>query len=152
MKKQLSNPFSTGGGGERFEANIQAAFVTLMLSGGYAPCLPTWPIVKLKLQGAVDGYATDDLIVFVENPANNNERRRLLGQVKNSITITIKNKLFAEVIQAAWSDFNNPDVFTKGKDVIALITGPINTTDTDGVNGLLEHARHASDVADFITK
>jgi hypothetical protein len=60
--------------------------------------------------------------------------------------------LFAEVIQAAWSDFNNSAVFTKGKDVIALITGPINTTDTDGVNGLLEHARHASDVADFITK
>jgi hypothetical protein len=67
MKKQLSNSFSTGGGGTRFEANIQAAFVTLMLSGGYAPCLPTWPIVKLKLQGAVDGYATDDLIVFIEN-------------------------------------------------------------------------------------
>jgi hypothetical protein len=41
--------------------------------------------------------------------------------------------LFAEVIQAAWSDFNNSAVFTKGKDVIALITGPINTTDTDGV-------------------
>jgi hypothetical protein len=38
--------------------------------------------------------------------------------------------LFAEVIQAAWSDFNNSAVFTKGKDVIALITGPINTTDT----------------------
>jgi hypothetical protein len=44
--------------------------------------------------------------------------------------------LFAEVIQAAWSDFNNPDVFTKEKDVIALITGPINTTDTNGVNSL----------------
>jgi hypothetical protein len=44
-----------------------------------------------KLQGAVDGYATDDLIVFVENPANKNERRQLLGQVKNSITITTKN-------------------------------------------------------------
>jgi hypothetical protein len=142
MKKQLSNPFSTGGGGARFEANIQAAFVTLMLSGGYAPCLPTWPIVKLKLQGAVDGYATDDLIVFIENPANKNERRRLLGQVKNSIKITIKSELFAEVIQAAWSDFNNPDVFTKEKDVIALITGPINTTDTDGVNGLLAKARY----------
>jgi hypothetical protein len=28
--------------------------------------------------------------------------------------------LFAEVIQAAWSDFNNSAVFTKGKDVIAL--------------------------------
>jgi hypothetical protein len=92
--KQLSNPFSTGSGGPRFEANIQATFVTLMLSGGYAPCLPTWPIVEIKLQGSVSGYCTDDLIVFVENPVSK-ERRRLLGQVKNSITITTKSPLFA---------------------------------------------------------
>lgn len=150
--KQLSNPISTGSGGARFEANIQATFVTLMLSGGYAPCLPPWPIVEIKLQGAVAGYATDDLIVFVENPANSNYRRRLLGQIKNSIAITSKSKLFGEVIQAAWSDFNNPDAFNKGKDVIALITGPINTTDTDGVNGLLEQARHTRDVDEFLTQ
>jgi hypothetical protein len=150
--KKLSNPISTGSGGARFEANIQAQFVTLMLSGGYAPCLPSWPIVEIKLQGAVAGYATDDLIVFVENPANKNDRRRLLGQIKNSIAITIKSKLFAEVIQAAWNDFNNPNVFSKGKDVIALITGPINTTDTDGVNGLLEQARHTRDADEFLTQ
>lgn len=150
-EKQLSNPFSTGSGGARFEANIQATFVTLMLSGGYAPCLPAWPIVEIKLQGAVSGYGTDDLIVFVENPANN-ERRRLLGQVKNSIKITAKSPLFAEVVQAAWNDFNTTDVFTKGKDIIALITGPINATDTDGVNGLLEQARHTRDADEFFTQ
>ncbi|CAE6958560.1 Nacht domain [Vibrio sp. B1ASS3] len=149
--KQLSNAFSTGSGGSRFEANIQATFVTLMLSGGYAPCLPAWPIVEIKLQGAISGYGTDDLIVFVENPANN-ERRRLLGQVKNSIAITAKSSLFAEVIQAAWNDFNNTELFTKGKDIIALITGPINATDTDGVNGLLEQARHTRDVDEFLTQ
>jgi len=149
--KQLSNSFSTGSGGARFEANIQATFVTLMLSGGYAPCLPAWPIVEIKLQGAVAGYATDDLIVFVENPSNN-DRRRLLGQVKNSIAITPKSKLFTEVIQAAWKDFNNSEIFTKGKDIIALITGPINATDTDGVNGLLEQARHTRDADEFLTQ
>lgn len=149
--KELSNPFSTGSGGARFEAHIHATFVTLMLSGGYAPCLPSWPIVEIKLQGAVSGYGTDDMIVFVENPKNN-ERRRLLGQVKNSITITNGSKLFAEVVQAAWSDFNNADVFTKGKDIIALITGPISLTDTDGVNGLLEQARHTRDVNEFFTR
>jgi hypothetical protein len=149
--KELSNPFSTGSGGSRFEANIQATFVTLMLSGGYAPCLPSWPIVEIKLQGAVAGYGTDDLIVFVENPANN-ERRRLLGQIKNSIEITANSKLFAQVIQAAWKDFNNADIFTKGKDIIALITGPVNATDTDGVNGLLEQARHTRDAGEFLTQ
>ncbi len=150
-EKQLSNPISTGGGGGRFEANIQATFVTLMLSGGYAPCFPAYPIVEIKLQGMVAGYATDDLIVFVESPSKK-DRRRLLGQVKNSIAITAKSKLFAEVIQAAWSDFNNPEVFTKGKDVIALITGPISATDTDGVNVLIEQARHTRDADEFLTQ
>ncbi len=149
--KQLSNPISTGGGGGRFEANIQATFVTLMLSGGYAPCFPAYPIVEIKLQGMVAGYATDDLIVFVESPSKK-DRRRLLGQVKNSIAITAKSKLFAEVIHAAWSDFNNPEVFTKGKDAIALITGPISATDTDGVNVLLEQARHTRDAEEFLTQ
>ena len=64
--KQLSNPFSTGGGGGHFEAHVQASFVALMLTGGYAPCLPCWPITEIKLQGKIDGYDTDDLIVFVE--------------------------------------------------------------------------------------
>ncbi len=151
--KQLSNPFSTGSGGARFEANIQATFVTLMLSGGYAPCLPAWPIVEIKLQGMVAGYATDDLIVFIENPTSN-QRCRLLGQVKHSIAITAaaSNKVFREVIQAAWSDFNNTESFTKGKDIIALITGPISATDTDGVNGLLDQARHTRDVDEFFTQ
>ena len=139
--KELSNPFSTGSGGARFEANIQATFITLMLSGGYAPCLPNWPIAEIKLQGKVAGYATDDLIVFIESPTSG-ERRSLLGQVKHSIAITASSKIFGEVIQAAWRDFNNTDVFTKEKDVIALITGPISATDTDGVNGLLDQARH----------
>ncbi len=149
--KKLSNPFSTGNGGAAFENKIQTAFVTLMLSGGYAPCLPQGPIVGIKLQGAVDGYKTDDLIVFVEKP-NENKPYKLLGQIKSSIKITKNNQVFAEVIQAAWSDFNNSDVFTKERDVIALITGPISKTDTDGVDGLLEHARHTDDCKEFITK
>ncbi len=149
--KKLSNPFSTGNGGAAFENKIQTAFVTLMLSGGYAPCLPQGPIVGIKLQGVVDGYKTDDLIVFVEKPSEN-KPYKLLGQIKSSIKITKNNQVFAEVIQAAWSDFNNSDVFTKERDVIALITGPISKTDTDGVDGLLEHARHTDGCKEFITK
>jgi hypothetical protein len=33
-----------------------------------------------------------------------------------------------------------------------LITGPINATDTDGVNVLLEQARHTSDTEEFLTQ
>lgn len=147
--KQLSNSFSTGGGGPHFEAHVQASFLTLMLTGGYAPCLPCLPIVKIKLQGKIDGFDTDDLIVFVENPSNN-DTRKLLGQVKHSIQITQRDKTFSEVIQAFWNDFNNPVIFTKNKDILALITGPINKTDYDNVQWLLDQSKCTSNVNEFI--
>lgn len=147
-RKRLSNPFSTGGGGGHFEANVQASFVTLMITGGYAPCLPRWPIVEVKLQGKIDGYDTDDLIVFVEDP-DSRERRKLLGQVKHAISITRGSKLLGEVLQAAWNDFNNPAAFIKGKDAIALITGPISAIDQHNVSWLLEQARRTKDADEF---
>jgi hypothetical protein len=95
-RKNLSNPFSTGGGGPHFEAHIQASFVVLMLTGGCVPCLPHWPIVEIKLQGKMDGFDTDDLIVVVEN-ADNKEQRKLLCQVKHSIAVTQGSTLFAKL-------------------------------------------------------
>jgi hypothetical protein len=147
-KKRLSNSFSTGGGGGHFEANVQASFVTLMITGGYSPCLPRWPIVEVKLQGKIDGFDTDDLIVFVEDPESK-ERRKLLGQVKHAISITKGDKLFGEVLQAAWNDFNNSAVFVKDRDAIALITGPMSARDQHNVSWLLEQARRTKDAEEF---
>lgn len=146
--KRLSNPFSTGGGGGHFEAHVQASFVALMLTGGYAPCLPCWPITEIKLQGKIDGFDTDDFVVIVEN-ATSKERQKLLGQVKHSIAITHGSALFGEVMQAAWNDFNNPKVFKRDKDSIALITGPLSATDAHNVQWLLNQARHTKNVNEF---
>lgn len=146
--KQLSNPYSTGGGGIHFEAAVQACFVTLMLTGGYAPCLVPWPVVEMKLQGKVDGFETDDLIVYVQDPVSQ-ERRRLLGQVKHSIGFTAKNAVLGEVLAAAWADFNNSALFTKGRDAIALITGPLSATDQSNIRFLLEQSRATKDAAEF---
>jgi hypothetical protein len=150
-EKQLSNPFSTGGGGGHFEAHVQASFVALMLTGGYAPCMPCRPISKIKLQGKFAGYQTDDLIVFVQDFSGTGQCK-LLGQVKHSITITESDTTFTEVIQSAWHDFNNTEVFTKGKDVIALITGPLSVTDTNDVRIILDWARHSENSAEFFQK
>ncbi|MCG8345124.1 MAG: hypothetical protein MI685_08205 [Chlorobiales bacterium] len=138
-KKNLSNPSSTGGVGVHFEGHVQASFVTLMLTGGHAPCLPCWPIVEIKLQGKIDGFDTDDFIAVVEN-VNSKEKRKLLGQIKHSISVTDSCTLFGEVMQATWNDFKNPKIYAKGRDIICLITGPLNKTDSEVV-WLLNHAR-----------
>lgn len=146
---KLSNPFSTGGGGLHFEAQVQASFVALMLTGGFAPSLPCWPISEIKLQGKIDGYDTDDLIVYVKN-TDLKEQRKLIGQVKHAISVTKRDAVFGEVIQSAWNDFNNPDTFSQGKDVIALITGPLNGVDAKNVPWLLNQARHTKNVDEFL--
>src|SRR6266851_2135890 len=119
--KQQSNPISTGGGGPNFETRIQAAFSVLLLTGRIAPCLPPWPITKLKLQGTYAGFKTDDFIAYTEDPQSHTEAK-LLAQVKHEISITEKDETFSSVIQAAWSDFTDTSVFDPATDSLALIT------------------------------
>lgn len=151
FSKNQSNPFSTGGGGSNFETRVQAAFVVLMLTKGAAPCLPPWPITKMKLQGRDAGFNTDDFVVFVEG-SKEQQKAKLLAQVKHDISITEKNETFGEVIQAAWNDFNDSSLFEVGIDVLALITGPLSATDTNHVRPLLEWARHTENEREFWDK
>jgi hypothetical protein len=149
--KQQSNPFSTGSGGAFFETRVQSAFVILMLTCGFAPCLPQWPIKKIKLQGKYDGYNTDDFIVFTSE-AHGAREAKMLAQIKHSISITPTNSTFYEVIQAAWGDFCNLELFNPDRDVIALITGPLSASDINNVRTILEWARDSENAADFLLK
>lgn len=146
--KQLSNSFSTGGGGSHFESHIQASFVVLMLTNGWVPCLRSNRISKILLQGKVAGYNTDDLIVFTET-IDGIEDRKLLGQIKHEITISSNDKTFQEVIDSAWSDFHNSKLFIKNLDVIGLITGPLSATDISDARTILEWSRYCQDYTDL---
>lgn len=148
--KQQSNPFSTGGGGPNFETRVQAAFTVLMLSGRLAPCLPPFPIIKIKLQGHYAGFNTDDFVVFSKQPEAEREAR-LLAQIKHEISITARDATFAEVVQSTWSDFND-ESFDPDTDALALITGPLSATDINDVRPILEWARHAENEEEFFTK
>jgi hypothetical protein len=148
---KLSNPFSTGGGGFNFENNIQTMFVILMLSGGIAPCLPAFPIKKIKLQGRYEGYETDDCVIFLEQRGGN-EKPKLLAQIKHRIRIAENDKIFREVMYAAWRDFKNPAIFDPRCDALALITGPLSTSDTENVRSILEWARTSETADEFLTK
>ena len=134
---KLANPFSTGGGGHNFENNIQTIFVILMLSGGFVPCLPAFPIKKIKLQGRYEGYQTDDCIVFLEERGGQ-DKAKLLAQIRHSISITENDDSCAEVIGTAWRDFTNPEIFDAGCDALALITGPLSANDIENVRTILE--------------
>jgi len=150
--KQITTPSSSGGLGNNFENRVQASFAVLMLANGFSPCLPSWPIYKIKLQGKYEGFETDDLIVYVKDQYSD-KKAKLLGQVKHSLCITNNNSDFNDVIRAAWRDFNNSSLFNaEAGDIIALITCPLSSTDTNNVRALLRQAEHSYDSDDFLMR
>lgn len=122
-----------------------------MLTGGVVPCIRTWPITKLKLQGKYAGFATDDFIAFTEDPATKRSAK-LLAQIKHTIAFTEGNDVFGEVIASAWADFSNTKIFNPALDALALITGPMSAGDISSVRFVLEWARHCEDAKDFFTQ
>ena len=133
---------STGGVGTVFENDIQALFATLMVCGGELDIFPNHKIESLQLQVFPLGYCTDDILVRLVDGSG--QRRKLLGQVKRSIRLIPSCTDFTDSVQAAWIDFKNQDLFSKGKDVIALITGPLNSKDNDKLNWLFNRARNST--------
>lgn len=148
--KQQSNPFSTGGGGVNFETRVQAAFTVAMLSGGVAPCLLSFSITGLKLQGRYLGFHTDDLIVLAKH-SQTGEEAKLLIQIKHDISISEANLTFVEVIQSAWADFNNQS-FNHKIDAVALITASLSKDDASNVRSILEWARFSENEKEFLQK
>lgn len=147
--KNISNPYSTGGGGLLFENHVQSSFVVIMLSGGIIPCLPGKVINKIKLQCKYEGFNTDDLVAFTTDNITNKEHK-LLAQIKHDVSVTKSNTTFQEVITAAWADYNNPTLFIKNRDIIVLVTGPLSKSDINDSRTILEWARHSENETEFI--
>lgn len=148
--KQISNPFSTGGGGPWFEVQVMSAFATLMLGGSYAPCLGSLPIRSIKLQARHAGYRVDDFVVHATD-ANQTKSRKMLAQVKHGIGFSKSNWQFRDTISAAWKDYNDSAKFTHKADVIAIIAGPLNATDVEDTRRILEWARSQESSHEFFS-
>ena len=100
------------------------------------------------MQGRYAGFNTDDFIVFAQRPQTQQEAK-LLAQIKHEISLTA-NETFAEVIHSAWNDFDGKNF--DSVDAIALITGPLSTTDINNVRPILEWARHSENEDEFLAK
>lgn len=146
----LTNSFSSGGGGHNFENSVQALFTVLLLTGGFAPCLSPIPIKRIILQGKRAGYETDDCVICLEG-RNAREEPKLLTQIKHKVSITERDTVFADALGAAWRDFNNPKLFTRNRDALALITGPLSAMDVEHARRILDWARTSATGDEFFT-
>ncbi len=110
--------------------------------------LTLWPIKSINQQMRRGGYKTDDFVVTVATP-DGSQTLRLLVQVKHGIAFTNSNKEFRQTIADAWSDFSDSSLFTRGKDAIAIVTGPLSATDIEDTRVILEWARELASAQEY---
>lgn len=146
QRAEQSNPISTGGGGVIFEVSVQTYFAMHIITGDELPFLKKDKAIKMKLQGHYAGYNTDDCIVF------GNDGRRLLCQIKNSVTISANDTTFRAVITDAWNDYCNIETFDSDKDQIVLVVPGLSKTDIANTTEIFDWARHCESEAEFIRK
>ena len=144
-KSQLSNPFSTGGGGINFEWHVQSAFVLGLIIDGYSPVI-NMPIDKICFQAKRYGWNTDDLLV-----ESNVKNRKLLCQIKHNISFRKSDSIFEKVINDAWNDFNNKK-FNSNLDKIVLITGIIDKKSIDALCKINQFANTSDCAMSFLNK
>src|SRR5436190_298142 len=126
----VSSPAATGGAGTFFEQHVDAYWLALLLVRGIPPILHDCALVEVHFQAERLGWNTDDFLVVGENASG--LRRKLLGQVKRTFTVSATDEVCKEAIQDFWKDFKNGQQFSQASDRFALVT-------LRGTNTLLEH-------------
>ena len=146
---QIASPLLTGGAGFNFENKVQSVFLLQMLTDSKAVCLDDCSIKKIIFQARRNGIYTDDLVVIGENTEG--EIFSLLIQIKETFSVS-RNSTFDSVINSAWHDFKNTNVFCFGRDKIIVATGPLSKTDINVSRQIFEIARCSNTYEDFENK
>src|SRR5689334_3363167 len=85
----IASPTSTGGGGTFFEQHVNAYWLAQLLVRAIPPILRDCTVEEVHLQTEHLGWHTDDFLVVGENSSGN--RRKLVGQVKQTFTVSATN-------------------------------------------------------------
>ncbi|MDI6872292.1 MAG: AAA family ATPase, partial [Bacillota bacterium] len=144
---RVSSPASTGGAGTFFEQHVGAYWLALLLVHGIPPILHDCAVVEVHLQTEGLGWHTDDFLVIGQNGSG--DRRKLVGQVKWSFTVSATDDEFKKAIQDFWKDFRDSQQFSLDTDRFALITLRGTSTLLEHFSGLLDCSRAARDGVEF---
>ena len=146
QRANLSNPFSTGGGGYNFEIAVHTYFAMHIIMDERLSFFKNTKIVKMKLQGHYDGFNTDDCILYGE------DKSKCLCQIKHTISVTEKNDVFHDVISDAWNDYCNREQFNHQTDQIVLIVSLLTNTDSVNTRAIIDWAHCCENETEFLQK
>ncbi len=145
-----SNVYSQGSGGSFYENEVQTGFFVSFLLGLIVPGTREGTITYFRQQSGSLGYHTDDLLLCC---LEDGLTSKVLMQVKHNLVISAKGQVFQEVLEAAWKDFNNKDLFTPATDKIFIIKSNLTLDEKNHLKVILDWARaKAAPPADFINE
>lgn len=132
-------PACSGGAGYLYEYNVLTSYVVMMLTNGFIPTYPNYSIDEISFQTSSKGYLVDDFLINLSNQQN---RCKILGQIKRTIYFTESDENFRKTLSEAWNDYNNPNKFDPLKDKFFIITESLTRSDYSPVMWLLDNSRH----------
>ncbi len=146
-QNRVSSPAATGGAGTFFEQHANASFLALLLVRGIPPICTNCRVVEVHVQTEHLGWNTDDFLVVGETDSG--QRRRLVGQVKRSLSVSYSDNDFKGAILDAWLDFKSGANFDKGTDQFVIVTLLGSSTLIRFFSALLDCARSSKDGVEF---
>ena len=146
-KLRVSSPASTGGAGTFFEQHVGAHWLSLLLVRAMPPIIHDCTVVEVHFQTERLGWSTDDFLVVGENGSG--ARRKLLGQVKRSFTVSASDDECKKAILDFWQDFQNNPQFSAETDRFAIVTLRGTNTLLESFSGLLDCSRAARSGEEF---
>src|SRR5437899_10423920 len=105
MTDKVSSPAATGGAGTFFEQHVDAYWLAQLLVRAIPPILHNCAVVEVHFQTERLGWNTDDFLVVGENGLGS--RRKLVGQVKRTFTISSTDEECKKAVRDFWMDFKN---------------------------------------------
>jgi hypothetical protein len=145
--ERVSSAASTGGAGTFFEQHVDAYWLAQLLVRGIPPILHDCTVVEVHFQTERLGWKTDDFLLVGENGVGS--RRKLVGQVKRTFTVSATDGECKKAVQDFWNDFKNSQQFSPAADRFALVTLRGTNTLLEHFSGLLDCSRAARDGVEF---
>jgi hypothetical protein len=149
---QLSNPFSTGGGGDQFEKSVGAYYLVALLAEDIPRGLRRGITKRVRFQQRYTGTILDDVVVTSEDA--NGQEFQLEIQIKHDLSFNRTNQLFRRVIDDCWQTFINSKErsFGPDRDKLGIAFGTQPPARIEHLQRALDWARTTTSVDDYFIK
>ena len=148
MPNNVGSPFSTGGGGYRFESRVGAYYLLSLLCGNITRGIDG--VTKnVKFQQKFAGNLLDDIVVVTDS----GELEKTLSlQVRHRIHVTQNNIEFKQLIGECWKMFNDENKIQINieHDRLGIIVSSLTQNVKDHLLPVLETAKNTYDESIFL--